>query len=601
MSAVIPQALSKVLVVDPMCDFQSEAVYAVEKATSNSNYYNITSNNYSTQSTTWTVNCNDNTTITDRLFLMDITLKLSIPIANGVYPNNPVNGIGGLRSFPLLKWSNNYVLTLGNATSTLQSGQIANLIERYGFMDKYLNYGSFPNFCDSDVPYNSNATTGNPFNSQQWLQSETCLPRGAFSPIRIDQNGADPAYGRAGYITLSYRIVEPIFLSPLLQSMSIKARKEGMTKLSQIQFTVNWGNPNRLWSSTTALLGNVEVEMGDNILRVVQYVPSALDIGRNLTTQALPYNEIVSFATETAQATPLALKANATTFGLAAGQTFTSQVVQLSRIPKEMYIFCRPTDTVYNNPATGTTCCDTFASYVSQSLKINFNGQNLLNSISDVSLYRICVENGCNIPYSSWSGKIMKTWNLLAANNGGVGNNVFGAGVGSPICLKFGKDIVLPPELAPGTLSKCNLQVECAFASSIAGGVGGTAYAGASLPHTMYITIVYEGVIEFYGSGGTVSQTLGALTVNDVLEASKRNERVHYDIVNNGTYGGAMVDHAKNFVKGKANHLLNRFRSVLSHPSVAPHVNEAVEAMVGRGMSGGKSMSKASLKRALLG
>jgi hypothetical protein len=117
----------------------------------------------------------------------------------------------------------------------------------------------------------------------------------------------------------------------------------------------------------------------------------------------------------------------------------------------------------------------------------------------------------------------------------------------------------------------------------------------------MYLVIVYEGVIEFYGSGGTVSQTLGALTVNDVLEASKRNERVHYDIVNNGTYGGAMVDNAKNFVKGKANHLLNKFKSVLSHPSVAPHVNEAVEAMVGRGMSGGKSMSKASLKRALLG
>jgi hypothetical protein len=150
MSAVIPQALSKVLVVDPMCDFQSEAVYAVEKSTSNSNYYNIQSNNVSNQSTTWTVNCNDNTTITDRLFLMDITFKLSISIAGGVYP---ADGIGALRSFPLLKWSNNYVLTLGNATSTLQSGQIANLIERYGFMDKYLNYGSFPNFCDNNAPY----------------------------------------------------------------------------------------------------------------------------------------------------------------------------------------------------------------------------------------------------------------------------------------------------------------------------------------------------------------------------------------------------------------------------------------------------------------
>jgi hypothetical protein len=471
-------------------------------------------------------------------------------------------------------------------------------------MDKYLNYGSFPNFCDNNAPYTFDPSVSNPFNALPNTQSETCLPRGAFAPTLISQNA-----GNNGLIELTYRVIEPIFLSPLLQSMSIKARKEGMTKLSQIQFTVNWGNPNRLWSSTNALTAAVGVEMGANILRVVQYVPGTLDIGRNLSTQALPYNEIVSFATETAQATPLALKLNAYTPSPAAPQTFTSQVVQLSRIPKEMYIFCRPSDSVYNNPASGTTCVDSFATYVSQSLKVNFNGQNLLNSISDVSLYRICVENGCNIPFSSWSGRIMKTFDLrtvappvvvppLPPN---IGLSTFGSGVGSPICLKFGKDIVLPPELAPGTLSKCNLQVECGFASSIVGGIAGTAYAGASLPHTMYLVIVYEGVIEFYGSGGTVSQTLGALTVNDVLEASKRNERVHYDIVNNGTYGGAMVDNAKNFVKGKANHLLNKFKSVLSHPSVAPHVNEAVEAMVGRGMSGGKSMSKASLKRALLG
>ena len=85
MSAVIPQALSKVLVVDPMCDFQSEAVYAVEKSTSNSNYYNITSNNSSVQSTTWTINCNDNTTITDRLFLQDITINLTIPCQGAVF------------------------------------------------------------------------------------------------------------------------------------------------------------------------------------------------------------------------------------------------------------------------------------------------------------------------------------------------------------------------------------------------------------------------------------------------------------------------------------------------------------------------------------
>jgi hypothetical protein len=600
MSAVIPQALSKVLVVDPMCDFQSEAVYAVEKSVSNSNYYNISSNNSSVQSTTWTINVNDNTTITDRLFLMDITFKLTVPISNGANPavigRYPANNVGALRSFPLLKWSNNYVLTLGNATCTLQSGQIANCIERYGLLDKYLDYSSTPNFCDTDQPYTEPASVANPLSNSFYLQSEKCTPRGAFYVVNQTRSGTG--------LVLEYRVIEPIFLSPLIQSMGIKARKEGMTKLSQIQFTVNWGDPSRLWSSTCALTSKPTVEMvgAKSLLRVVQYVPSALDIGRNINTQALPYNEIITFAT--AEQSLDLRQSNALVHKAITYKPFTSPTIQLSRIPKELYLFCRPSDTTYSNPQTGTTCVDNFAVYENLSLRVNFNGQNLLSSISDINLYRICVENGCNLPFSSWSGQVM-------SGNDLVGDNAitYGAGVGSPICLKFGKDISLPPELAPGTNSKCNLQVEANFGSPCFRTAGAlpTAYDGGSLPYVMYLTIVYEGVIEFYGSGGTVAQTLGALTVNDVLETTKRNERVHYDIVNNGSFGGSMVDNAKNFVKGKAHSLMSKMRGVFNNPAVRdmikanPDVDQVVEAMSGRGMSGGKSMSKASLKRALLG
>jgi hypothetical protein len=588
MSAVIPQALSKVLVVDPMCDFQSEAVYAVEKSTSNSNYYNITSNNSSVQSTTWTINCNDNTTITDRLFLQDITINLTIPCTGGVFQ------AGGycLRSFPLLKWSNNYVLTLGNGTCTLQSGDIANLIERYGFMDKYINYGTFPNYCDQDQPYKLD-TFNSPFQAGTNLQSEKCFQRGSY-PVQITKDVA------GNKIVAKYRIVEPVFLSPLLQSMSIKARKEGMTKLSQIQYTVNWGNVNRLFSSEKDLPAGASVAMvnGESLLRVVQYVPSAIDIGRNINTQALPYNEIVSFNTDPQD---LDLRADVgTRLDTTVAKTFNSAVIQLSRIPKELYIFCRPNNTTYQNSLSGASCVDNFAVYKSQSLKVNFNGQNLLSSISDVNLYRICVENGCNVPWSSWSGNFV--------NDPSFSDNIpkYGSGVGSPICLKFGKDIVLPPELAPGTLSKCNLQVSADFASSCVK-ANGTIYAGNSLPYSLYLTIVYEGVIEFYGSGGTVAQTLGALTVNDVLETTKRNERVHYDIVNDGTFGGAMMSNAKNFVKGKAHSIMSKMKGLINNPVVRDlvhnnsDVSQVVEAMSGRGMSGGKAMSKASLKRALLG
>jgi hypothetical protein len=200
---------------------------------------------------------------------MDITFKLTVPISNAtpVVGRYPANNVGALRSFPLLKWSNNYVLTLGNATCTLQSGQIANCIERYGLLDKYIDYSYTPNFCDTDQPYVFAGGVANPLSNSLYLQGEKCTPRGAFYVV----SQARSAQG----LVLEYRVVEPIFLSPLIQSMGIKARKEGMTKLSQIQFTVNWGDPSRLWSSTCALTGKPTVEMvgAKSLLRVVQYVP----------------------------------------------------------------------------------------------------------------------------------------------------------------------------------------------------------------------------------------------------------------------------------------------------------------------------------------
>ena len=51
MSATIVQALPTTLIVDPVCDYQTEVVYAVEKSVSNLNFYTIKSNNTSSVST----------------------------------------------------------------------------------------------------------------------------------------------------------------------------------------------------------------------------------------------------------------------------------------------------------------------------------------------------------------------------------------------------------------------------------------------------------------------------------------------------------------------------------------------------------------------
>ena len=447
MSAANPKPLDTVLVLDPICDFESRSVYAVEKSVSTSNYYTIQSNNASSVSTTWVVNVNDNTTITDRLFLADTTWDIEIKTVAGA-GTLPNGTFLALRSFPLMKMANNYVLTLGNAVCTVQIGDIANCMERYGLMNKYLNYSSTP--CQPDLTgsyISMNADTISPFGIYSASTSDICNPRGSFTIQKIERIAAVPP-ATIGTLKLQVRIIEPIFISPLMQSMGLDGRKEGMTKLSQIQLQVNWnGNlVQRLLSTILPLndVGNPTIipTSGLSILRVVQYVPSVLDIGRNIDTQCLAYNEVTTYSTINA---PM-IGFNPATGVSAASVLFVSPVIQLAKIPKEMFYFVRPSNGIYSDVVLGTQCPDVFAQYQTNTLQVNFNGTNQLINISDINLYRICRQNGCNLSWSQFSNGGMTLLDLTQANNAAA--FTYTKGVGSPICLKFGRDIMLPPDLA---------------------------------------------------------------------------------------------------------------------------------------------------------
>ena len=116
MSLAIPVPLEKYLVVDPLCDVSTQSFYAVEKSASTANYYQISSNNSSNSSTTWVINCNDSTTITSRVFFVDMTVQVTIPVARADVVENGV----ALRAFPLSQWANSIVLQIGNAQTVIQ-------------------------------------------------------------------------------------------------------------------------------------------------------------------------------------------------------------------------------------------------------------------------------------------------------------------------------------------------------------------------------------------------------------------------------------------------------------------------------------------------
>jgi hypothetical protein len=125
-----------------------ENVFAVEKSASIQNFYNISSTNKSSSSISWTVNCNSENTITDRVWLLDVEAVLTIP-----YEAKPADNSTVLRPNALSLCANSIVLQQGNTSSSIQSSQIASALQRYGFYDKYLNYSEANPDSDMTAPY----------------------------------------------------------------------------------------------------------------------------------------------------------------------------------------------------------------------------------------------------------------------------------------------------------------------------------------------------------------------------------------------------------------------------------------------------------------
>ena len=603
MSQNIPEKLPTCLVVDPICDFV-QPCYAVEKAPQINNFYNITSNNTSTANTTFSIPINSADTIVDRVFLLDMTLNMTVTFSAAVAD---LSNLFALRSFPLNKWAQSITVTVGNASNTIQIGDMMNCFERYGLMDKYLNYSMTPVYPDLVSSYNLAAGLNvNPLGLYANTMDKV-MPRGAFPLVNIT---SVPTAGLFNF-TFTVNLIEPLFISPFLQNLC--DRKQGFSHLQYIQVQINWGQPSRLVSINPNLAGptvtNVAVNsLSPSIMRVQQFIPGLIDLHAP-PVQTLPYDEIVAYSTASQM-----LTSGSATVAPPVGQPFNSPTIQLSRIPKEIYIFCRRQNADYsqlNNSVgilpIGPSLPDVFASLPlatgAGNLVITFNGQTFFSGASNAAIYKACRENGCNLSFTEWIGSATKS--LVAIDNY---TTMTQGTVGSVICLKFGKDISLTnASYAPGCNIKANLQVSANFANN-----ADIASAGALFQ--MWVVVAYEGAWSFYGTN-TVAQTAACLSEQDVLEAIKQNNRVHYDVSRDEAVGGNIFDKGRHFLQsGKLQEWIEKIKNVLNndtYKSISKGVKEHlrkegpsavadVADSLGLGSVGGKNMSKAQLKRMLM-
>ena len=236
--------------------------------------------------------------------------------------------------------------------------------------------------------------------------------------------------------------------------------------------------------------------------------------------------------------------------------------LQLNQIPDKLIIFVRKlaSNQSYGDPDVALP--------ISQ-VSINFNNMSgILASASQVQLWQMTRENGCNNTWLDFYGAAMGTRQGVIQYNGqGVppytgqtnGSNIYAAvnpaaGVattaagsatkvgyiqqvyataGSYLCLEFGKDIQLTEDFyAAGSLGNFNLQVQLNLANY-------NSYDyDAAHPCEIVLITMNSGV--FVCERGTSSTYTGILTKQDVLEASQQDHYTHDDvarIVGGGFFG----------------------------------------------------------------
>jgi len=132
---------------------------------------------------------------------------------------------------------------------------------------------------------------------------------------------------------------------------------------------------------------------------------------------------------------------------------------------------------------------------------------NILATASQQQLYDMSVQNGLNLSYSQFGSKP-----IVASYS----TNTFFGGVGSPLCLYFGKDIIWSDSAtsAPGLNTKVNFGVTLTITNQ------STITTTVSNQYAIFYLLVFDGVCQI--QRGSVAYFTGILAKEDILNAMQR-------------------------------------------------------------------------------
>jgi len=525
------QPLTPVLVRDPVCIIENQRDYAILKGGSQVTWKSWSTTSVSTTSMNFSTPPPSGGIIVNRKVFLFVPMRLTFtgipPIGNTLLNVNR----DAPRAYPIAGSLDTIQASINNQSVSFNCADVIHALMRYNNDTNLKNgdYSMTPSALDQSQVYNDlYGFIASPLQNYGDATQESVCPRGGF-PFTIVANPVSNGINAVTCI-IDMAVTEPIFMSPFYFG---KDNSGGFFNVNAMDWTFNFvqNAANRAWSHDNVLPAGANVFTsstiqygGQNIigpaftqfvggqqpLLLIQYVtPSETQILSPQLAISYPYFDINRYVTD-----------NQNSIAPGVSVPFTSNNIQLSSIPRRLYIYIRERNQDLYSNASNT---DTY--FQIQNISLQFlNKSGLLASATAMDLYKISKKNHCNMTWTQYSGGPVQKPGSFAATIGTVG---------SVLALEFATDIGMDSLDSPGKLSQSTLQINITARNM----------SSRSIIPSLYVVPVLEGVFTIQGLG-QASTNIGVITSQDILDAQMKPWVNYNDVqsVNGGDFWSGLKD-----------------------------------------------------------
>jgi hypothetical protein len=517
--------IKPIKVLDSELDIKEKIPFPVASGASSTTAQSIAANARSSSNVSWNVVVPNESTVISRYVLLDVEFTCQFD-----YPVRPAGGADGNvfrvgvneapAPFPFQSaFCTNIQAFINNTSVSAPLNDLWHV--RWGSTLNEAEYAGDDSMCPyklDDWSNYSDAMAGRRNPLAGYDTSAFGLMNGRGNVQIISTGGGDDftvTDAAAASNTVRFRVVEPLFLRPFLQSSG--GQNEGLIGVNSlnISMTLNPNSPNfwSIWNvaqytaaGATAggnTVGVSLISVDSALLRMKYMTLSSFD--KIPLRNSLPIEDLTRYVTG-----PQVIANNARV-------DFVSNNIQLGVVPSRIFIAARPVQRAKTQPFG-------FMQPAGPSpLQVTFdNKSSLLSELTVEQLYHISKRNGYNRGLDNFRGYGTKAYDALVAANTANPQQIFTQG--AVVILDPALDLSLDSRLSTGCTANINLQIRYSAFRRAAQPI-----AVAAQAYELIIVIENDGCLTTVSGSSYVNSAL--LDSRDVVEVKSKQKGCSSDEV----------------------------------------------------------------------